>query len=105
MVLTPCSGCHPRACPNDIRTSWDGEARLLPHPTLSSRHPMSGPIGLVAPAVAAEDAKAIGPCRARTEEHTSELQSLMRTSYAVVYLKKQKTTLLIYTQISYITSY
>src|SRR3546814_3775491 len=66
MVLTPCSGCHPRACPNDIRTSWDGEARLLPHPTLSSRHPMSGLIGLVAPAVAAEDAKAIGPCRALT---------------------------------------
>src|SRR3546814_4113525 len=27
----------------------------------------------------------------RSEEHTSELQSLMRTSYAVVYLKKQKT--------------
>src|SRR3546814_1773520 len=27
---------------------------------------------------------------ARSEEHTSELQSLMRTSYAVVCLKKQK---------------
>src|SRR3546814_7914036 len=29
---------------------------------------------------------------ARSEEHTSELQSLMRISYAVFCLKKQKTT-------------
>src|SRR3546814_5454586 len=28
----------------------------------------------------------------RSEEHTSELQSLMRISYAVFYLKKQQTT-------------
>src|SRR3546814_8556238 len=31
-----------------------------------------------------------GPIRARSEEHTSELQSLMRTSYAVFCLKKIK---------------
>src|SRR3546814_4920545 len=33
------------------------------------------------------------PCdiRSRSEEHTSELQSLMRTSYAVSCLKKKKT--------------
>src|SRR3546814_8232971 len=30
------------------------------------------------------------PCRRRTEEHTSELQSLMRISYAVFCLKKKK---------------
>src|SRR3546814_8784176 len=29
--------------------------------------------------------------RVRSEEHTSELQSLMRTSYAVICLKKKKT--------------
>src|SRR3546814_1300664 len=29
---------------------------------------------------------------ARSEEHTSELQSLMRISYAVFFLKKKKTT-------------
>src|SRR3546814_4099355 len=29
-------------------------------------------------------------CRSRSEEHTSELQSLMRTSYAVFCLKKKK---------------
>src|SRR3546814_2147158 len=31
------------------------------------------------------------PARPRSEEHTSELQSLMRTSYAVFCLKKKKT--------------
>src|SRR3546814_8897191 len=30
--------------------------------------------------------------RLRSEEHTSELQSLMRISYAVFFLKKKKTT-------------
>src|SRR3546814_5478338 len=30
-------------------------------------------------------------CRTRSEEHTSELQSLMRISYAVFCLKKKKT--------------
>src|SRR3546814_5902354 len=32
-----------------------------------------------------------GGCRARSEEHTSELQSLMRISYAVFCSKKKKT--------------
>src|SRR3546814_2951006 len=31
------------------------------------------------------------PARSRSEEHTSELQSLMRSSYAVFCLKKKKT--------------
>src|SRR3546814_8547271 len=31
------------------------------------------------------------PCRFRSEEHTSELQSLMRISYAVFCLKKKNT--------------
>src|SRR3546814_7538564 len=31
------------------------------------------------------------PCHARSEEHTSELQSLMRISYAVFCLKKKHT--------------
>src|SRR3546814_2085816 len=33
----------------------------------------------------------IGPAIMRSEEHTSELQSLMRNPYAVFCLKKQKT--------------
>src|SRR3546814_2353927 len=36
-------------------------------------------------------AEAVGT-RARSEEHTSELQSLMRISYSVFCLKKKKTT-------------
>src|SRR3546814_6345917 len=35
-------------------------------------------------------AVAAGPVEARSEEHTSELQSLMRISYAVFCLKKKK---------------
>src|SRR3546814_7905803 len=34
-----------------------------------------------------------GPRKLRSEEHTSELQSLMRISYAVFCLKKKKTNL------------
>src|SRR3546814_4525229 len=37
-------------------------------------------------------AKAGGQQRGRSEEHTSELQSLMRISYAVFCLKKKKTS-------------
>src|SRR3546814_10843246 len=35
----------------------------------------------------------VATCAVRSEEHTSELQSLMRISYAVFGLKKKKTTL------------
>src|SRR3546814_1616086 len=46
--------------------------------------------------MAAADARTIAGCRGRadqrSEEHTSELQSLMRISYAVFCLKKKKET-------------
>src|SRR3546814_7701480 len=38
----------------------------------------------------------------RSEEHTSELQSLMRISYAVFCLKKKKKTLTILHQLNYL---
>src|SRR3546814_10484476 len=38
------------------------------------------------------DVQAAGAAAKRSEEHTSELQSLMRISYAVFCLKKKKTT-------------
>src|SRR3546814_4323115 len=41
--------------------------------------------------VLAELHHGVGPLVARSEEHTSELQSLMRISYAVFCLKKKKT--------------
>src|SRR3546814_9028029 len=37
-------------------------------------------------------------CRSRSEEHTSELQSLMRISYAVFCLKKKNTDITQHTQ-------
>src|SRR3546814_9256326 len=40
--------------------------------------------------LSAETAAGSFPVRARSEEHTSELQSLMRISYAVFCLKKKK---------------
>src|SRR3546814_7730370 len=48
-------------------------------------------LGLVAGRVLAEDGAETVP-RHRSEEHTSELQSLMRISYAVFCLKKKKIT-------------
>src|SRR3546814_7602223 len=36
-----------------------------------------------------EDGGGIGPAVGRSEEHTSELQSLMRNSYAVICLKQK----------------
>src|SRR3546814_17271642 len=46
---------------------------------------------------AQEDKRAAVPLgkRVRSEEHTSELQSLMRNSYAVFCLKKKKYTILV----------
>src|SRR3546814_6675786 len=38
------------------------------------------------------DGADLAPVQARSEEHTSELQSLMRISYAVFCLKKKNTT-------------
>src|SRR3546814_9574430 len=52
---------------------------------------VSGAAGqLVAVGVARDVAAGLEPRQARSEEHTSELQSLMRISYAVFCLKKQK---------------
>src|SRR3546814_8444945 len=43
------------------------------------------------------NAKGCNICSVRSEEHTSELQSLMRISYAVFCLKKKKHTMYTYT--------
>src|SRR3546814_8956559 len=55
--------------------------------------------GSPASSSAAWDAREQDPGLKRSEEHTSELQSLMRISYAVFCLKKNKTPVL-YTPIS-----
>src|SRR3546814_9157643 len=59
------------------------------HARAHHRVPVAGQLGLDAKAVLAVDAGGDGR---RSEEHTSELQSLMRISYAVFCLKKKRTT-------------
>src|SRR3546814_3312314 len=56
------------------------EALILP-PTVDFRRHVGG--------LAAKAAQLLDPGVARSEEHTSELQSLMRISYAVFCLQKQ----------------
>src|SRR3546814_7698686 len=54
-------------------------------PAVSSSPIVSGPVSVVSSSVERRPRAA-----RRSEEHTSELQSLMRISYAVFCLKKQK---------------
>src|SRR3546814_4167884 len=81
---------------------------LIAHSTTSARHDVSAAHGSVAAsaklrcsgiAVSADGAtrlycvaqpSVLSPVISRSEEHTSELQSLMRLSYAVFCLKKKK---------------
>src|SRR3546814_7768102 len=70
----------PRSAALEAAPSCAARRRRLP-----ARRPASGPAD-------AEDART-GDQRPRSEEHTSELQSLMRISYAVFCLKKTKTQL------------
>src|SRR3546814_6051057 len=63
----------------------DGRAVALPQPYQ--------PVPAAAePVRAARRVTGGSGCRQRSEEHTSELQSLMRISYAVFCLKKKKNT-------------
>src|SRR3546814_4796374 len=57
---------------------------------------LPGLAGLVLTIGAAVDANVLINERIRSEEHTSELQSLMRISYAVFCLKKKKTNIMRY---------
>src|SRR3546814_9826101 len=81
--------------------SFSGEA--VPRPSLegdcgSARGPRNGsargyfPPGLAPLCIAKQNSRepAILRCASRSEEHTSELQSLMRISYAVFCLKNNK---------------
>src|SRR3546814_5799117 len=55
-------------------------------PSCAARHPGRGNVRFFADGAAAREAG----LRPRSEEHTSELQSLMRISYAVFCLKNKK---------------
>src|SRR3546814_1043008 len=75
--------------------AWKGGRRLVPLPVAKNtgnsahRRKVYGvrPIGQAHGA-----GSALTMCVNRSEEHTSELQSLMRISYAVFCLKKKKST-------------
>src|SRR3546814_7187088 len=63
---------------------------------LAANAPYSHSAGIDAGSTGDADLHHSGDCKVRTnrsEEHTSELQSLMRISYAVFCLKKKKTTI------------
>src|SRR3546814_2600025 len=81
------AGCHvvPQHCPRDQRISQDD------HEGLGLTTHDSEPPTVIDHAEAHETAAALAPPERRSEEHTSELQSLMRISYAVFRLKKKTT--------------
>src|SRR3546814_15651801 len=66
---------------------------LFPYTTLFRSAPTNShraPQGTGTPSAARGHRPPSPGCRQRSEEHTSELQSLMRISYAVFCLKKKK---------------
>src|SRR3546814_5323703 len=83
-----------RAAAAQARAAVDGRKRpaLADQPRLDLRHDR---LGLLRPAMDDQPARALRQEAAekeddeRSEEHTSELQSLMRISYAVFCLKKK----------------
>src|SRR3546814_8396513 len=93
--------CHPGQASAASPSCHPGQASVSerePGPMAGTRS-SRGPILLhVMPSLGAFDAvpiedsrlgRALGPSMARSEEHTSELQSLMRISYAVFCLNKK----------------
>src|SRR3546814_5849954 len=99
-------------CSSDLRYSWRNKVEQLRIEPISqaSANQRAGRCGRIGPGVcvrlyAEDDFKARAPFTdpevlrsslasviLRSEEHTSELQSLMRISYAVFCLKKKNTT-------------
>src|SRR3546814_2623799 len=96
-------------CSSDLRAGWRARIAISPrvhsdcHPGQASagsasRDPWLGqaPGGSIGPGSRSRDARLSGvtvrgrAIAVRSEEHTSELQSLMRISYAVFCLKKKK---------------
>src|SRR3546814_1271540 len=66
-------------------------------PFLTAAHPIAGGAETWASTIFSADVRFFG----RSEEHTSELQSLMRISYAVFCLKKKKQQLTVDTELEH----
>src|SRR3546814_2143897 len=75
---------------------WDQLLRLFQHPNIVIHKESTARVGQIAQILAAAPDVSVMCCDSpnlglvRSEEHTSELQSLMRISYAVFCLKKKK---------------
>src|SRR3546814_2895650 len=90
VVVSDCFFLMIRRPPRSTRTDT-----LFPYTTLF-RSPGPPHVRAVAPAGPGRDHLGVQlPGRGRSEEHTSELQSLMRISYAVFCLKQKTQTLLV----------
>src|SRR3546814_8354836 len=82
-------------CSSDLRHGSSKPARACVGIARAQRHEPSYPYGALcgrpdcAPMVGSPSLTPVG-ARPRSEEHTSELQTLMRISYAVFCLKKKK---------------
>src|SRR3546814_3691800 len=95
-VVMTLSSAALTACGEKIAVATKPPAELLTcadEPVAPDLPPYAWDWILAAPSVddAVERMKAIAGKRDRSEEHTSELQSLMRISYAVFCLKKKNT--------------
>src|SRR3546814_8296794 len=74
---------YPRRVETDAGLLAEAQCDLLWLPDVATMYPKGFATGLSVKGVSE------GLCGARSEEHTSELQSLMRISYAVFCLKKK----------------
>src|SRR3546814_1252588 len=80
-----CSSDLPRAVATLARGSSDNAATF-------ARYLIETRVGVLTSSAAPSIASVYAAAPDRSEEHTSELQSLMRISYAVFCLKKKQTT-------------
>src|SRR3546814_7826665 len=90
--------CSSDLCRSPDRQWWPDHSIAVPHTEAGQGRsfPDIRPVEAVRhrqPAERNGRSKDIGVCEHRSEEHTSELQSLMRISYAVFCLQKKKTTM------------
>src|SRR3546814_4349189 len=88
---------HERVMPHLHLSLQSGDNMILKR--MKRRHSREQAIALIQRIKAARPETAIGadiiagfPTESRSEEHTSELQSLMRSSYAVFFLQKKSAT-------------
>src|SRR3546814_10533890 len=75
-----------------LRTAGDRPPQPQRHAAVPAFEPLQPTVMAVTPEQLVAAIPAESDRGKRSEEHTSELQSLMRTSYAVFCLKKQKKT-------------